>query len=133
MPSVIDPETINVDELPGIWSPVQWELTEDERIFELNNQAVASLMFTIDTPEAALRLFLDETEIERIFNPPAGYDPEQQGEWDENLVTFGFRRQFKLVETQRSPERLNVVYEVEDLGRWAVIIEPKGVDIHRLY
>lgn len=29
MPGVIDPETLPVDELPGIWTPVQWELTED--------------------------------------------------------------------------------------------------------
>ncbi len=30
MPGVIDPETMNIDGLPGIWSPVQWELTEQE-------------------------------------------------------------------------------------------------------
>ncbi len=28
MPGIIDPETTHVDDLPGIWSPVQWELTE---------------------------------------------------------------------------------------------------------
>jgi hypothetical protein len=27
MPIEIDPETMNVDDLPGIWSPVQWELS----------------------------------------------------------------------------------------------------------
>jgi hypothetical protein len=32
MPSVIDPETIYADDLPAIWSPVQWELTEEERV-----------------------------------------------------------------------------------------------------
>ena len=25
MPSVIDPETLYVDDLPAIWSPVQWD------------------------------------------------------------------------------------------------------------
>ena len=49
MPRRIDPQTINVDELPGIWSPVQWELFEDERLEELENQATASLLWTVDT------------------------------------------------------------------------------------
>jgi hypothetical protein len=44
MPGVIDPETINADTLPGIWSPVQWELNEHERIHELETQATASLL-----------------------------------------------------------------------------------------
>jgi hypothetical protein len=60
MPSVIDPETMNVDKLPGVWSPVQWDLSEKERIEELDNQATASLLFSVDTPEAILRLLLDE-------------------------------------------------------------------------
>jgi hypothetical protein len=34
MPPSIDPETMNVDELPGIWLPVQWPLSEDDRIQE---------------------------------------------------------------------------------------------------
>ena len=34
MPSIIDPETIYVDNLPAIWSPVQWELTEEERMVQ---------------------------------------------------------------------------------------------------
>ena len=32
MPSIIDPQTLYVDDLPTVWSPVQWELTEEERI-----------------------------------------------------------------------------------------------------
>ncbi|GAG46260.1 unnamed protein product, partial [marine sediment metagenome] len=63
MPRSIDPQTMNVDELPGIWSPVQWDLSEDERLEELENQATASLLWTVDTPEAILRLFLNETDI----------------------------------------------------------------------
>ena len=30
MTAVIIPETLHVDDLPGIWSPVQWLLSEDE-------------------------------------------------------------------------------------------------------
>jgi hypothetical protein len=45
MPIEIDPETMNVDDLPGIWSPVQWELSEDERIQELEMQACYGSFF----------------------------------------------------------------------------------------
>lgn len=132
MPSIIDHETMNADDLPGVWSPVQWELTEDERVFELNNQAVASLMLSIDTPEAVLRMFLGETEIDRAFEPPTGYDPEQQGEWDESLITFAFRRRFKLIKAERTAELLHVEYKVEDLGVWGMDIAPENVEIYRL-
>jgi hypothetical protein len=58
MPGVIDPETMNTDGLPGIWSPVQWKLTEEERIAELEAQTEASLLSAVDVPEAILRLLL---------------------------------------------------------------------------
>ena len=132
MPQVIDPETMNADELPGIWSPVQWDLTEEERIEELHNQAAASLMFTVDAPEAILRLLLNETAIDRALDPPEGFDPEQQGEWDPQMVTFAFRRQIKLEKVERSPERLYVEYNVEGSGYWVVDIEPEHVEIYRL-
>jgi len=45
MPSIIDPETIHANELPAIWSPVQWELTEEERVEEIEEQAKASLLW----------------------------------------------------------------------------------------
>ena len=50
MPSVIDPETMHVDDLPAIWSPVQWELSEKERVEEIETQARASLLWMIDAP-----------------------------------------------------------------------------------
>jgi hypothetical protein len=132
MPSVIDPETMSADDLPGVWSPVQWELSEDERIVELHNQAIASLMFAIDTPEAILRLLLNETGIDRAFDPPEGFDSEQQGDWDPELVTFQFRRRFKLEKVERSAERLYLEYTAEGAGRWAIEIEPEHVEIYRL-
>ena len=85
MPSIIDPQTIHVDDLPAIWSPVQWELTEEERVEAVNEQATASLLWTMDTPEAILRLLLGETEIQRLYQSPDDYDPEEQGEWDEEI------------------------------------------------
>ncbi len=132
MPSVIDPETINADNLPGIWSPVQWELSEDERILELNEQARASLLFAVDPPEAILRLLLDETDIDRAFDPPDGYDPEKQGEWEPDLLTFAFQRKIKLVKVERSPDRLHLEYQVEDAGYWAMTIEEERVEIQRI-
>lgn len=88
MPSIIDPETLYVDDLPAVWSPVQWELTEEDRIQAVEYQATASLLGSMDTPEAILRLLLDETSIERLFKAPAGFNPAEQGEWDEKLITF---------------------------------------------
>jgi len=132
MPSVIDPETINVDDLPGIWSPVQWELSEDERIIELDIQAAASLLHAVDVPEAILRLLLDETSIERSFDPPPGYDPEQQGEWDPELLTFEFSRPIKLVEMKRKQDYLSIEYHFQDLGHWLIEIEPEQINLRRL-
>ena len=132
MPRRIDPQTINVDELPGIWSPVQWELFEDERLEELENQATASLLWTVDTPEALLRLFLNETDIKRAYDPPYGYDPEIQGEWDADLVTFQFMREIALVKVVREEDYLYVEYKVEDLGNWALEIQTDIINIFHL-
>jgi hypothetical protein len=130
MPSVIDPETMNVDELPGIWTPVQWPLGEEERIQELETQATASLLYAVDVPEAILRLLLNETTIERAFDPPEGFDPEQQGEWSSDLITF--HREIRLERVERSPERLYVEYKFGELGYWAFEIEPDNIQVYRL-
>lgn len=132
MPGVIDPETMNVDELPVVWSPVQWELTGSERAAELEAQATASLLWAVDVPEALLRLLLGETEIGRVFSPPRGYDLERQGEWDESLVTFAFRRTLHLIRQIRERDRLLVEYDFEDLGHWVLEIEPEKVTLERL-
>ena len=132
MPKDIDPETMNVDKMPAIWSPVQWELEEEERIQELHTQATASLLWVADIPEALLRLLLNEAEIERSFSPPEGYDPEMQGEWDENLVTFKFKRQLELVKIERQHDDLYVEYKFEDLGYFGVEISPDQATVFRL-
>lgn len=132
MPGFIDPQTINADGLPAIWSPVQWELTEDERQEELEAQATASLLQVADLPEALLRMLLDETAIVRAFDPPPGYDPEMQGEWDPDLVTFEFARDFELRQVKRNSDSFYAEYKVEDLGYWAVEIKPEGLQIYRL-
>jgi hypothetical protein len=132
MPGVIDPETLNIDNLPGIWSPVQWELSAEARATELEEQATASLLWAVDAPEAILRLLLGEAEIQRAFSAPPGYDPEQQGEWDPSLVTFEFRRPIRLKEVQRRPQSLAIEYDFGDLGHWSFEIGPETVSIQRV-
>ena len=132
MPGVIDPETMNADGLTGIWSPVQWELTEAERISEVETQATASLLWSVDVPEAILRLLLQESEIERLFDPPQDYDPEEQGEWDDKLVTFGFQKSIELVKVEREHNYLYLEYKFGDFGYWYIEIEPEKVTIKRI-
>jgi len=115
-----------------VWSPVQWDLTEDERVQELENQATASLLWAADAPEAILRLLLNETEIERTFVPPEGYDPEQQGDWDEEILTFQYKRPVKLVKCFRDVDSLYIEYEFSNFGRWAFEVGPEEVKIKRV-
>lgn len=132
MPGVIDPQTVYVDQLPGIWTPIQWELSETERKEELEDQATASLLWVVDPTEAVLRLLLSETEIERALEAPEGFDPELQGEWDDSLVTFNFKRPIKLKHVERSPERLMVEYSFGTFGDWIFEIQPEKVIIERV-
>ena len=132
MPSIIDPQTLYVDDLLAIWSPVQWELTEEERIQAVEEQATASLLWSMDAPETILRLLLDETGIERLFGPPAGYNAEEQGDWDEKLITFGPKRAIKLESVERTPTRLELVYNFAELGRWEFVIESEQVTIQQI-
>jgi hypothetical protein len=132
MPGIIVPETIHVDDLPGIWSPVQWELSEEERTAELDQQATASLLWSVDVPEAILRLLLEQADIERVYEPPEGYDPEQQGEWDESLVTFTFKRRIQVDSVERGEDSLHIIYKLEGAGFWKFEIDPEQVVIRRI-
>jgi hypothetical protein len=111
---------------------VQWELSEEERVQELENQSAASLLWAVDMPEAILRLLLDETAIERLYAPPEGYDPELQGGWDESLVTFGFKRPIRLERIERDGERVSVLYKLDGAGYWLMEFTPERVVIERV-
>lgn len=67
MPKTIDPETIYVDDLPGIWSPVQWELSEQERAKELEEQSHCQLAvgarYSPDLPPPAVERNRHRTRI----------------------------------------------------------------------
>jgi hypothetical protein len=132
VPGIIDPETIYVDELPTVWSPVQAELSSEEHATELEEQATASLLWASPVPEQILRILLDETSVERVEEPPAGFDPEIQGEWDPALLTFAFKRPMKLVREERTPESLIVEYKLEGAGYWMFEITPETVTIGRI-
>jgi hypothetical protein len=132
MPGVIDPETMYVDALPAVWAPVQSRLTEAERLQELEQQSIASLLWSSDAPEAVLRLLLAETAIERTFSPPAGYDPEQQGAWDDRLAVFAFRRPIHLEHESRMPDQLILTYSLDGAGTWEIEVRPERVVIRRL-
>ncbi|MBM3152633.1 MAG: hypothetical protein FJZ96_10620 [Chloroflexi bacterium] len=132
MPSIIDPETFYVDDLPTIWSPVQWELTDEQRVQAVEEQATASLLWTMDAPEAILRLLLGETAIQQLFSPPKDYNPGEQGDWDETLVTFGPLRAIKLESAQRTATCLELVYNFGEMGVWEFIIESERVTIQRI-
>lgn len=132
MPGVIDPETMPVDELPGVWAPVQWVQSELERAAEIDNQARASLLAAVDVPEAVLRLVLNETDAEQTYDPPPGYQPDQQGDWDPDLITFAFRRPLRLVQADRKRDELTVEYDFGALGRWLFTIAPERLILERI-
>lgn len=132
MPGMIDVETLYVDDLPTVWSPVQWELSEEERVKELHEQATASLLWAADAPEAILRLLLSETAIERLPEPPQGYDPEEQGEWDESLVTFGFERPIEMQEVRKEGDTVTIIYKFGEAGYWSLEMTPKSLKVERI-
>lgn len=132
MPGVIDPETMHVDNLPTIWSPIQRRLSPDEHARELEDQATASLLWASPVPEQILRILLNETAIERVKEAPSGFDPDLQGEWDEDLITFAFKRPVRLTREERTPERLILEYKVEDAGHWMLEVSQETVTIGRI-
>jgi len=132
MPGVIDHETIHVDSLPTLWSPVQSELSPEEHARELEDQATASLLWASPVPEQILRILLSETAIERTEEPPAGFDPDVQGEWSETRLTFAFKRAIHLAREERTSEKLVLEYKLEDAGSWLLEITQDTLTIDRI-
>ena len=131
MAGVIEPGTMFADDLPSVWTPVQTQLTPEEKAKELEEQATASLVWAAGVPEAILRLLLRETEIVLAYEPPPGYDPDAQGEWDAALVAFTFRRRIRLESEDRSEQASRLVYDFGEAGTWEFVIEAERVNIAR--
>jgi hypothetical protein len=132
MPGFIDAEFIHVDDLPGIWSPIQWDLTPEERVAEVEEQARASLMAAVDFPEAILRSLLGETAIEQAHGEPEGYDPEQQGDWDDSIITFQFKRPISLLRLERGHGCLTVDYDFHESGKWRIEVSEEAFHLERI-
>ena len=132
MPSFIDAEFMHVDDLPGIWSPIQWDLTPEENVAEVEEQARSSLVAAIDVPEAVLRMLLGETAVVRAYAAPEGYDPEQQGDWDDSIITFQFKRPITLLHHERGQGRLLVQYDFHEQGRWQIEVSEDSFHLERI-
>ena len=98
----------------------------------MEQQTQASLLWAVDNPETILRLLLNEYDIEQAHEPPRGYDPGVQGEWNDKLITFCFKREFQLIKVERDNDYLYVEYKVEDLGYWSIEMTPENVNIQRI-
>ncbi|MEX2030529.1 MAG: hypothetical protein WD906_06125 [Anaerolineales bacterium] len=132
MPGVIDPETMAVGGVPTLWWPVQIELTEAERLEEIERQTLAGLLWAAPVPEAVLRLLLGETDVVRAIDPPGGFDPEAQGEWDPERATFVFRRPLHL-EADREEDSSRVLeYALEGAGHWRMVISAEQFSVSRI-
>jgi hypothetical protein len=124
MPGVIDPETMNKEGLPGLWSAVQWVLTEEECVKELDTRSTASCLSSVDVPEVILRLLLHDMAIHRLLGPPEGFDSIVQEDWDPELVTIAFLYPIELVKAEREPNYLYFEYKGGDSDYGSIEIEP---------
>jgi hypothetical protein len=132
MPGIIDHEVMQANELPPVWAPVQWEQSEAELSVEIDRNASANLLFNSDAPEAVLRLLLNETDSTVAYDPPHGYKPEEQGEWDPEVMTFAFLRPMKLEHIERGRDVLVLLYDFGSRGHWRLEIGPERVLIERV-
>lgn len=132
MPGLIEPETIAADDLPTLWSPIQEPLDDEEHARELEEQATASLLWAAPVAEQILRVLLNEAEVEAVTEPPPGYDPDVQGEWDPDVLTFAFKRPIRRTREDRSSERLVLEYRLEGAGDWLLEITPEGMTLGRI-
>jgi hypothetical protein len=95
-------------------------------------QTTSVLHWSVDGPEGLLRLLLQETETDRILEPPEDYDPETQGKWDTEFASFGFRKPFELIKVEQVYNYLYLEYKFGVIGHWFVEIQPEKMTIARI-
>jgi len=132
MPISLSPDQLKLVQLPIVWSPAAAPAASPDGMPDWISLAQAGLLLAVSAPEAALRLFLQETEVEQVSEPPKGYDPIQQGEWDPQGAAYHFKRRIRMMRVEKIPDRLTVEYHFGDLGYWAVTIEADTVQIARV-
>jgi glucokinase len=80
---------------------------------------------------AAVVHLLGLTRVEGVYDPPSGYDPELQGDWDGSIMTFVFTRRIRKVAEIRTEKELELEYQVENQGTFRVVIREDGVSIEK--
>lgn len=131
MSGYLDPLTFPVLNVPAIWCPQKEKEMGNHLAESIEEQAQASLLASADIVEAVLRILDGETGIERVFNPPQGYNPEVQGDWDDQLVTFAFRRRVEKIREERDDELLRMEYRMEGCGQYSIEITAEGFSIEK--
>ncbi len=131
MSGVLDPLTFPSLDVPAIWCPQKEKLLGNALARSIEEQARGCLLQSADPVEAVLRLIYGETEIERAFVPPEGYNPQVQGEWDDSQVTFAFTRRVQKISEERNEDSLRMEYAVDGSGRFHVEITPDSFSIAR--
>jgi hypothetical protein len=92
MTTEFDPTLFPTIDVPAIWNYAPPPEAGDGLIYYAEDQAKNGLIATADIFESILRLLIGYTDIKAEFDPPEGYDPEIQGEWDPSIKTFMFSR-----------------------------------------
>jgi len=133
MAGVLDPLTFPTLGVPAIWCPRREKLRGSPLALSIEEQAKGSLLQSADLVESVLRMIYGETEIERALVPPAGYDPQIQGEWDDTLVTFAFTRRVRKLSEDRNEQTLQMEYQMDGHGRFSIEITPEGFSITRQF
>jgi hypothetical protein len=131
MSGYLDPLTFPVLDVPAIWCPQKEKVLGNPLATSIEEQAKASLLASADTVEAILRLLHGETAIDRVFEPPQGYNPDVQGEWDDDAVTFAFHRRVEKIREIRDEQSLLLEYQMEGCGRYRVEITPERFSIEK--
>jgi hypothetical protein len=125
----LDPLTFPTIRVPAVWTPIKEKSDANPLALQIHEQAKASLLISADIMESILRLLLGETEVERVFTPPKGYDEEQQGAWDTDAITFAFVRSVRIKSENRDAGKLLMQYEVEGKGDYYVELTGNGLEI----
>ena len=131
MSGYLDPLTFPVLDVPAIWCPEKERLVGNPLATSIEEQAKASLLASADTVESILRLLYDKAEIERVLEPPQGYNPEVQGDWDDQQVTFAFLRRVERISEERDDESLRMEYRIDGCGKFMVEITPESFSIQK--
>jgi hypothetical protein len=131
MPYAFDAQTFPTIDVPAVWCYQKPPADQAEFAGFVEQQAAGGLILSADTVESVLRLLLGLTRVEGVYDPPSGYDPELQGDWDGSILTFVFTRRIRKVAETRSEKELELEYQVENQGTFRVVIREDGVSIEK--